>query len=271
MAGADRGEDSLPSWRPQPDGEASRTEEVDGTWDPAGTGRGEQGPTRPSRRPPQGPPLSSPSQDFSFIEVSGGRAQGSGWAIGARRGRGWWNQGLSNLSPGGRKWVVGEGWWPRHVNRGLRAARGVRSQLTAVEGLMRDAAGPQDSNGSGVAAVPNRTPRFSTVPCIGTVPTWGASVGTGPRPSGPVAPWACQRRPTRTHACFRTLRVGPTCRLMSVSVSGVCQVGGPGDAACADPALTLQSHELLVCRLRTRRWWRSLRTAGHGCPWAPKG
>lgn len=67
-AGADRGEDSLPSWRPQPDGEASRTEEVDGTWDPAGTGRGEQGPTRPPRRPPQGPPLSSPSQDFSFIE-----------------------------------------------------------------------------------------------------------------------------------------------------------------------------------------------------------
>ncbi|XP_011377364.1 182 kDa tankyrase-1-binding protein [Pteropus vampyrus] len=68
VVGADRGEDSLPSWRPQPDGEASRTEEVDGTWDPAGTGRGEQGPTRPSRRPPQGPPLSSPSQDFSFIE-----------------------------------------------------------------------------------------------------------------------------------------------------------------------------------------------------------
>ncbi|XP_074192503.1 182 kDa tankyrase-1-binding protein isoform X2 [Rhinolophus sinicus] len=74
MAGADRGEplelgrDRLPSWRPQPDGEASRTEEVDGTWGPAGTRRGEQGPMRPPRRPSQGPPSSSPSQDFSFIE-----------------------------------------------------------------------------------------------------------------------------------------------------------------------------------------------------------
>lgn len=77
-AGADRGEpleplrDRLPSWRPQPDGEASRTEEVDGTWSPAGAGLGEQGPTCPPRRPSQGPPPSSPSQDFSFIEVSGG-------------------------------------------------------------------------------------------------------------------------------------------------------------------------------------------------------
>lgn len=33
----------------------------------------------------------------------------------------------------------------------------------------------------------------------------------------------------------------------------------------------LQSHELLGCRLQTRRWWRSLRTAGRGCPWAPRG
>nr|KAF6325890.1 tankyrase 1 binding protein 1 [Myotis myotis] len=73
-AGADRGEpleplrDRLPSWRPQPDGEASRTEEVDGTWSPAGAGLGEQGPMYPPRRPSQGPPPSSPSQDFSFIE-----------------------------------------------------------------------------------------------------------------------------------------------------------------------------------------------------------
>lgn len=105
-AGADRGEDSLPSWRPQPDGEASRTEEVDGTWDPAGTGRGEQGPTRPPRRPPQGPPLSSPSQDFSFIEVSGGQAQGGGRAIAGVRGLrmvepgpGPWGSSLSCLEP----------------------------------------------------------------------------------------------------------------------------------------------------------------------------
>ncbi|KAM5225709.1 182 kDa tankyrase-1-binding protein isoform 2-T4 [Hipposideros larvatus] len=74
MAGADRGaplelgRDPLPSWRPQPDGEASRTEEVDGTWGPAGARRGEQGPMRPPRRPSQGLPSSSPSQDFSFIE-----------------------------------------------------------------------------------------------------------------------------------------------------------------------------------------------------------
>lgn len=78
MAGADQGEplelsqDPLPSWRPQPDGEASRTEEVDGTWGHAGMRRGEQGPMRPPRRPSQGPPSSSTSQDFSFIEVSDG-------------------------------------------------------------------------------------------------------------------------------------------------------------------------------------------------------
>lgn len=88
-AGADQGEppepsgDPLPSWRPQPDGEASQTEEVDGTWSPSGVGQGEQGPTRPPRRPPQGPPPRSPSQDFSFIEVSAGRAQASRWAVGA--------------------------------------------------------------------------------------------------------------------------------------------------------------------------------------------
>ncbi|XP_044606426.2 182 kDa tankyrase-1-binding protein isoform X1 [Equus asinus] len=69
-AGADLGEplepsrDPVPSWRPQPDGEASRTDEVDGTWGPAGAGQGKQGPTRP----PQDPPPRSPSQDFSFIE-----------------------------------------------------------------------------------------------------------------------------------------------------------------------------------------------------------
>lgn len=81
-AGAEQGEpaepsrDPLPSWRPQPDGEASRTEEVDGTWGLAGAGRSEQGPaltpTPTSRRPSQGPPRSCLSQDFSFIEVSGG-------------------------------------------------------------------------------------------------------------------------------------------------------------------------------------------------------
>lgn len=69
-AGADLGEplepsrDPVPSWRPQPDGEASRTDEVDGTWGPAGAGQGKQGP----KRPPQDPPPRSPSQDFSFIE-----------------------------------------------------------------------------------------------------------------------------------------------------------------------------------------------------------
>jgi len=73
-AGTDQGEplepsrDPLPSWRPQPDGEASQTEEVDGTWSPSGVGQGEEGPTRPPRRPSQGPPPRSPSQDFSFIE-----------------------------------------------------------------------------------------------------------------------------------------------------------------------------------------------------------
>ncbi|KAK1335791.1 hypothetical protein QTO34_003586 [Cnephaeus nilssonii] len=89
-AGADRGEplepgrDRLPSWRPQPDGEASRTEEVDGTWGPAGAGLGEQGPMHPPRRSSQGPPPSSPSQDFSFIEVSGGAHVGWGRTTGRR-------------------------------------------------------------------------------------------------------------------------------------------------------------------------------------------
>ncbi|XP_064144114.1 182 kDa tankyrase-1-binding protein isoform X1 [Loxodonta africana] len=64
----DHGRDPLPSWRPQPDGEASRTEEVDGGWGPPGAEQGEQGPLQTPRRPPQCPPPSSLSQDFSFIE-----------------------------------------------------------------------------------------------------------------------------------------------------------------------------------------------------------
>lgn len=65
-AGADRveprepGRDPLPSWRLQPDGEASWTDAVDSTQDAAGARQGEQ--------TPQGLPASTPSQDFSFIE-----------------------------------------------------------------------------------------------------------------------------------------------------------------------------------------------------------
>lgn len=86
------------------------------------------------------------------------------------------------------------------------------------EGFTLDGAGPWDGDSSGVVVVPSRTPRSSTVPCIEAVPAWGASVGTGPRPSGPAVPWACQRRQTRMHACSRTLRVGPVSSLMSVSM-----------------------------------------------------
>uniref|UniRef100_A0A4X1VPC9 182 kDa tankyrase-1-binding protein n=1 Tax=Sus scrofa TaxID=9823 RepID=A0A4X1VPC9_PIG len=50
----------------------------------------------------------------------------------------------------------------------------------------------------------SRTLRSSTVPCIGAVPTWGASVGTGPRPSGPGGPWVCRRRQNRTRGSSRT-------------------------------------------------------------------
>ncbi|KAM9221096.1 182 kDa tankyrase-1-binding protein isoform 1-T1 [Dugong dugon] len=64
----EHGRDPLPSWRPQPDGEASRTEEVDGGWDPPGPGQGKQGPVQTPQRPPQCLPPSSLSQDFSFIE-----------------------------------------------------------------------------------------------------------------------------------------------------------------------------------------------------------
>ncbi|XP_020830235.1 LOW QUALITY PROTEIN: 182 kDa tankyrase-1-binding protein [Phascolarctos cinereus] len=53
--------DALPSCRPQPDGEASRTEEVDGSW----ASRGD-GPAAPRLLP--SPPSKLSSQDFSFIE-----------------------------------------------------------------------------------------------------------------------------------------------------------------------------------------------------------
>ncbi|XP_006989723.2 182 kDa tankyrase-1-binding protein [Peromyscus maniculatus bairdii] len=74
-AGAGHGEpeessrDPLPSSRPQPDGEASQVEEVDGTWSLTGGARqDEQGSALPPRRPPRGPLPSCPSEDFSFIE-----------------------------------------------------------------------------------------------------------------------------------------------------------------------------------------------------------
>lgn len=91
VASDDQGEsvepsgEPLPSRRSQPDGKASCVEEVDGTWGLAESGLGEQGPTLSPRRPPQGPPASGPSQDFSFIEVSvearlgrGGQEAGAG-------------------------------------------------------------------------------------------------------------------------------------------------------------------------------------------------
>lgn len=78
-AGAGQGEpqessrDPLPSSRPQPDGEASQVEEVDGSWSLTGGARqDEQGSAPPPRRPPRGPLPSCPSEDFSFIEVSEG-------------------------------------------------------------------------------------------------------------------------------------------------------------------------------------------------------
>lgn len=61
--------DPLPSSRPQPDGEASQVEEVDGTWSLTGGARqDEQGSAPPPRRPPRGLLPSCPSEDFSFIE-----------------------------------------------------------------------------------------------------------------------------------------------------------------------------------------------------------
>ncbi|XP_075840785.1 182 kDa tankyrase-1-binding protein [Microtus pennsylvanicus] len=75
MAGAGQGEpeessrDPLPPSRPQPDGEASQVQEVDGTWNLTGGARqDEQGSALPPRRPPRGPLPSCPSEDFSFIE-----------------------------------------------------------------------------------------------------------------------------------------------------------------------------------------------------------
>lgn len=64
--------DPLPSSRPQPDGEASQVEEVDGTWSLTAEARqDEQVSAPPPRRPPRGLLPSCPSEDFSFIEVSG--------------------------------------------------------------------------------------------------------------------------------------------------------------------------------------------------------
>lgn len=78
-AGAGQGEpqepsrDPLPPSRPQPDGEASQVEEVDGMWSFTGGARqDEQVSAPPPRRPPRGLLPSCPSEDFSFIEVSGG-------------------------------------------------------------------------------------------------------------------------------------------------------------------------------------------------------
>lgn len=75
VAGAGQGEpeessrDPLPPSRPQPDGEASQVQEVDGTWNLTGGARqDEQGSALPPRRPPRGPLPSCPSEDFSFIE-----------------------------------------------------------------------------------------------------------------------------------------------------------------------------------------------------------
>lgn len=74
-AGAGQGEPQepsrapLPSSRPQPDGEASQVEEVDGTWSLTGAARqNEQASAPPPRRPPRGLLPSCPSEDFSFIE-----------------------------------------------------------------------------------------------------------------------------------------------------------------------------------------------------------
>lgn len=106
------------------------------------------------------------------------------------------------------------------MNRGLLAAGGVHSQLAAFERLLWGGAAPWGGDGSGVAVVLSRTPRSSTVPCIGAVPTWGASVGTGPRPSGQAVPWACRRRQTRTHAYSRTPQVEPVWCL------GLCREAG---------------------------------------------
>lgn len=61
--------DPLPSSRPQPDGEASQVEEVDGTWSLTAEARqDEQVSAPPPRRPPRGLLPSCPSEDFSFIE-----------------------------------------------------------------------------------------------------------------------------------------------------------------------------------------------------------
>ncbi|XP_029420787.1 182 kDa tankyrase-1-binding protein isoform X2 [Nannospalax galili] len=73
-AGAGQGEpqepsrDLLPSSRPQPDGEASRTEGMDGTWGLTRARQGDQEPAPTPRRPLQGPLSSYPSEDFSFME-----------------------------------------------------------------------------------------------------------------------------------------------------------------------------------------------------------
>nr|XP_021498552.1 182 kDa tankyrase-1-binding protein isoform X2 [Meriones unguiculatus] len=65
----DSSRDPLPSLRPQPDGEASQVEEVDGTWSLTSEVRqAEQGSALAPQRPPRGPLPSCPSEDFSFIE-----------------------------------------------------------------------------------------------------------------------------------------------------------------------------------------------------------
>lgn len=220
------GRDPLSSWRLQPDGEASWTDAVDSTQDAAGARQGEQ--------TPQGLPASTPSQDFSFIEVSG-------WAVVRMQVEGVYRCCSSGLTSGPPSW------WGGLSLGGGKLGQGGCAKVMAV------------------ACTPNpcRTPRSSTAPCTGAVPTWGASVGTVPRPSGPGARWACRRLQRRTRGCSKTPQVGPGCPDdLHVAVPWAGGLGSPPRTETLPGSL--QSHGLRRRRPRTRRWSRSLRTAGHG-------
>lgn len=162
----------------------------------------------PKALPPALPVRTSPSS--RSVEGEPRAVAGLLGRFGGGRARAWY-LGLLPIQEAER--VVGEEWGVSHRHRALLTT-------AAFEGLLWDGAGPRGGDGSGVVVVPSRTPRSSTVPCTEAVPTWGVNVGTGPRPSGPAARWACRRRPIRRRACFRTPRVGPVSSLMSVSMWG---------------------------------------------------
>lgn len=167
--------------------------------------------------------------------------------------------------------MEGKEWWPNHVNGGLgllegsahsrlpwRGSRGVRQDhRTAWQECCR--CPKQDTEILDSAMYRNRAnlgrKRGHRAPAIRPGGTLGLSEAADSDAR------LFQDSTGRADVSFD----------VCVGAWGVPGWGAWGCCVCRPRPGPLQSHERLACRLPTRRWWRSLRTAGHGCPWAPKG